>query len=164
MKTQTKKSKMIAYFQANPNAKPKDAAAKFKVAMPTIYAMRKQALGGDWKLAAVVTSNTSIKADEAQVLDQDAANLAYQASLGRKQRFEPSSLASAQQYGGDHYVNMGVQPWVAMESWMTPEQFAGFLRGNAIKYLARCDVKGGIDDIKKARHYIDKLVEVRGKD
>jgi hypothetical protein len=36
--------------------------------------------------------------------------------------------------------------------------------GNAIKYLARCDVKGGIDDIKKARHYIDKLVEVRGDD
>jgi hypothetical protein len=59
---------------------------------------------------------------------------------------------------------MGVQPWKAMESWMTPEQFAGFLRGNAIKYLARCDVKGGIDDIRKARHYIDKLVEVRDND
>lgn len=162
MKTQTKKSKMIAYFQANPNAKPKDAAAKFKVAMPTIYAMRKQALGGDWKLAAVVTSNTSIKADEAQVLDQDAANLAYQASLGRKQRFEPSSLASAQQYGGDHYVNMGVQPWKAMEAWMSTEAFAGFLRGNAIKYLARADKKGGVEDLKKARHYLDKLLEVLG--
>ena len=70
--------------------------------------------------------------------------------------------ADQQQVGGSHYKNMNVQPWVAMEAWMTPEQFAGFLRGHAIKYLARCDVKGGIADIKKARHYIDKLVEVRG--
>ena len=69
-----------------------------------------------------------------------------------------------QQVGGTHYKDMGVQPWIAMEAWMTPEQFAGFLRGNAIKYLARCDVKGGIADIKKARHYIDKLVEVREDD
>jgi hypothetical protein len=47
-----------------------------------------------------------------------------------------------------------------MESWMTTEQFAGFLRGNAIKYLARCDSKGGLEDVKKAQHYIQKLLEV----
>lgn len=69
--------------------------------------------------------------------------------------------ADQQQVGGSHYKNMNVQPWVAMEAWMTSEQFAGFLRGNAIKYLARCDVKGGIADIKKAQHYIAKLIEVR---
>lgn len=42
---------------------------------------------------------------------------------------------------------------------MTRDQFAGFLRGNAIKYLARCDDKGGVEDLKKARHYLDKLIE-----
>ena len=83
MKAQTKKSKMIAFFKANPNAKPKDAAAKFKVAMPTIYAIRKQALaGGDWKTAAVMTSNKSVAIDEVAVLDQNDANLVYQASRG----------------------------------------------------------------------------------
>ena len=71
------------------------------------------------------------------------------------------SKVDQQQVGGSHYKNMNVQPWVAMEAWMTSEQFAGFLRGNAIKYLARCDVKGGIADIKKAQHYIAKLIEVR---
>jgi hypothetical protein len=161
MKAQTKKAKMIAFFKANPNAKPKDAAAKFKVAMPTIYSMRKQALGADWKTVAVVSSNKSVGIDEAAVLDHDAANLVYQASLGKK-RFQESNNANAQQYGGDHYVNMGVQPWKAMEAWMTPEAFAGFLRGNAIKYLARADKKGGVEDLKKARHYLDKLLEVLG--
>ena len=160
MKAQTKKSKMIAFFKANPNAKPKDAAAKFKVAMPTIYAIRKQALAGsDWKTAAIMTSNKSVAIDEVAVLDQNDANLVYQASLG-KTRFQGSNKANAQQYGGDHYVNMGVQPWKAMEAWMSTEAFAGFLRGNAIKYLARADKKGGVEDLKKARHYLDKLLEV----
>ena len=65
-----------------------------------------------------------------------------------------------QQHGGDHYVKMSVQPWQAMEAWMSPEAFVGFLRGNAIKYLARADKKGGAEDLRKARHYIDKLLEM----
>lgn len=68
--------------------------------------------------------------------------------------------ANTVQVGGTHYTSKKVQPWEAMEAWMTPEQFAGFLRGNAIKYLARCDDKGGVEDLKKARHYLDKLIEV----
>lgn len=64
------------------------------------------------------------------------------------------------QVGGDHYVTMGVQPWTAMQSWMSRDAFAGFLRGNAIKYLARCDAKGGLEDLKKARHYLDRLIEL----
>lgn len=63
------------------------------------------------------------------------------------------------QVGGTHYNDKKIQPWAAMEEWMTPEQFVGFLRGSALKYLARCDDKGGLEDIKKAQHYIDKLVE-----
>ena len=134
----TKSMKVAEYFLANPSAVPKVVGAKFKVAMPSVYGIRKRVLSGSML---------------GQVNDQitDAVT-----------QFKPSNKADDLQIGGDHYKNMGVQPWKAMESWMTPEQFAGFLRGNAIKYLARCDAKGGIDDIKKARHYIDKLVEVRG--
>jgi len=68
--------------------------------------------------------------------------------------------ANKRQVGGDHYVNHGIQPWDAMESWMSKEEFAGFLRGNAIKYIARCNDKGGIQDIQKAQHFIEKLLEV----
>lgn len=65
-----------------------------------------------------------------------------------------------QQIGGEHYTSKRIQPWDAMEAWMTHEEFTGFLRGNAIKYLARCNDKGGIEDVLKARHYINKLIEV----
>jgi hypothetical protein len=64
------------------------------------------------------------------------------------------------QVGGDHYIKKTVQPWSAMESWLSHEQFTGYLRGNIIKYIARCDDKGGIDDLMKAQHYLEKLIEV----
>jgi hypothetical protein len=133
----SKSMKVAEYFLKYPNAVPKVVGAKFKVAMPQVYGIRKRVLSGSM-LGEVVNPQIT-----------DAVT-----------QFKPSNKADDLQIGGDHYKNMGVQPWKAMESWLTPEQFAGFLRGNAIKYLARCDVKGGLDDIKKARHYIDKLVEV----
>ena len=64
------------------------------------------------------------------------------------------------QVGGAHYTSKSIQPWDTMESWMSPEQFKGFLRGNAIKYLARCDDKGGYEDLRKASHYLDKLLSI----
>ncbi len=67
--------------------------------------------------------------------------------------------ADNRQEGGDHYRSKTIQPWTAMEAWMTPEQFAGFLRGNAIKYLARCDDKGGVEDLRKAMVYLQWLIE-----
>ena len=67
--------------------------------------------------------------------------------------------ANELQVGGDHYKSKKVQPWDAMESWMSPEQFEGFLRGNVIKYIARYKDKDGLKDVQKARHYLDKLLE-----
>jgi hypothetical protein len=131
----SKSQKVREYFIKNPLATPKEVGAKFKVAMPIVYKIRKEVM---------------------PVVQEENAKVIIQTKP-----FVPSTRADDLQVGGDHYKNMGVQPWKAMESWMTPEQFAGFLRGNAIKYLARCDAKGGIDDVKKAKHYIEKLIEVR---
>jgi hypothetical protein len=62
------------------------------------------------------------------------------------------------QVGGDHYASKSVQPWEAMESWMSAEAFSGFLQGNCIKYLARYRDKNGIEDLLKAQHYLSKLI------
>ena len=69
----------------------------------------------------------------------------------------PAPSSHAHQVGGDHYVRLAVQPWDAMAAWMSPEAFRGFLRGNAIKYLAR---EKSPDDLRKARHYLDKLIDL----
>lgn len=64
------------------------------------------------------------------------------------------------QVGGDHYKSKSIQPWEAMESWMTEDQFKGYLIGNVIKYIARFQDKGGKIDLDKCSHYLDKLKEV----
>lgn len=70
--------------------------------------------------------------------------------------------ANDYQVGGDHYASKSVQPWEAMEAWMTKEAFSGFLCGNCIKYIARYNDKGGVEDLEKAQHYLAKLMEVEG--
>ena len=67
---------------------------------------------------------------------------------------------NSHQVGGDHYASKSVQPWQAMESWMSKEAFAGYLQGNCIKYLARYRDKNGIEDLLKAQHYLSKLIEL----
>ena len=63
--------------------------------------------------------------------------------------------ANDKQHGGDHYRTKPIQPWDFIIS-----NGIGFLEGNAIKYLCRWREKGGIDDLEKAKHYIEKLIEV----
>lgn len=58
------------------------------------------------------------------------------------------------QIGGTHYKDKLIQPWDFII-----RNNIGFMEGNAIKYLVRWREKGGVDDLKKARHYIDKLIE-----
>jgi hypothetical protein len=63
-----------------------------------------------------------------------------------------SSLST--QVGGSHYKEMNIQP---IEYIM--KNNIGFIEGNAIKYISRWRSKGGVEDLKKARHYLDMLIE-----
>lgn len=69
-------------------------------------------------------------------------------------------MSDEHQVGGAHYLDKDVQPWHAMESWMTEEQYKGFMLGNVIKYIARFQDKGGKIDLEKAKHYLDKCIEL----
>ena len=46
-------------------------------------------------------------------------------------------MARNYQLGGSHYTDKKIQPWDAMEEWMSEEQFKGFILGNVIKSMAR---------------------------
>lgn len=64
------------------------------------------------------------------------------------------------QVGGDHYKKLGdYQPWEVLRRWLTPEEFHGYLKGSAIAYLARERDKGGNEDIGKAMHTLQALLE-----
>lgn len=59
------------------------------------------------------------------------------------------------QHGGTHYKGKAIEPWDYIAA-----NNIGFFDGNAIKYLSRWRERGGIEDLKKAGHYIQKLIEI----
>lgn len=63
--------------------------------------------------------------------------------------------ANDTQVGGEHYKGKAIQPWDYIVS-----NNLGYLEGNVVKYVSRWQVKGGIDDLRKAQHYLAKLIEV----
>lgn len=59
------------------------------------------------------------------------------------------------QVAGDHYKSQQIQPWDFIAA-----NKIGYFEGNVIKYVARWQVKGGVTDLKKAQHYLTKLIEL----
>lgn len=67
--------------------------------------------------------------------------------------------ANGQQVGGSHYAVKAIQPWDFIIA-----NNIGYLEGNVIKYVSRWKDKGGIEDLKKAQHYLQKLIETHDKE
>jgi hypothetical protein len=63
--------------------------------------------------------------------------------------------ANSRQPGGSHYKNKKIQTWDYIVENNIP-----YLEGNIIKYVSRWREKGGISDLEKAQHYLEKLLEV----
>jgi len=58
-----------------------------------------------------------------------------------------------------HYEQYNIETITAIEGQSTPDEFRGFLKGNAMKYLARYRGKNGIEDLEKAQWYLETLHE-----
>lgn len=57
-----------------------------------------------------------------------------------------------------HYNQGGIECIDAIKAAIG-DGFADYLRGNVIKYLWRCEHKGGIEDLKKAAWYLDRAIK-----
>ena len=58
-----------------------------------------------------------------------------------------------------HYNKAGIETIDALEA-MLVDGFDYYLQGNIVKYLWRFRYKNGIEDLKKAQWYLNKLIEV----
>lgn len=57
-----------------------------------------------------------------------------------------------------HYTAGGIECIDAIKA-ACGDTFVGFLRGNVIKYTWRYDKKNGVEDLEKARWYLNRLIE-----
>lgn len=65
--------------------------------------------------------------------------------------------ALSEQPGGSHYKDKAIQPVQYIHA-----NGLGFCEGNVVKYVSRWREKNGLEDLLKARHYIDLLIELEG--
>jgi len=71
---------------------------------------------------------------------------------------EKESGALGTQVGGGHYKDMKIQPVEFIHA-----NNIGFIEGCVIKYVARWRTKGGLQDLNKAKHFIDLLIDLEGE-
>ena len=60
-----------------------------------------------------------------------------------------------EQVGGTHYSRLGIEPIQFIET-----NGLGYHEGNVVKYVSRWRNKNGLEDLKKAKWYIDRLIEL----
>ena len=65
------------------------------------------------------------------------------------------SSANTKQVSGNHYKEKEIQPWDYIYA-----NNIGYFEGNCVKYVSRWKDKGGIADLQKAMHYLEKLIEL----
>ena len=83
-----------------------------------------------------------------------------------KRRIEESEQAGKEAYGDvdmvnspPHYNQAGIECLDAICA-ATSEGYEFYLQGNILKYLWRYRYKNGVEDLKKAQFYLNKLIEV----
>ena len=71
----------------------------------------------------------------------------------REERHQ-AQAALTTQVGGKHYKDMPIQPVEYIH-----KNSIGYFEGCVIKYVSRWRKKNGVEDLKKARHFLDLLIE-----
>lgn len=62
------------------------------------------------------------------------------------------------QVGGNHYESLPIQPTDYIH-----QNGMGFIAGNIVKYVTRYKFKNGLEDLRKAQHYLTQLIEYEQK-
>lgn len=141
MKKQTKSQKILAMLDKGMTAS--QIAVKLDIKPAYVYVVKSSAKNkarNNWRQAEREEIEASVAETLAEITHTDAAQ-------------KPNDI----QVGGNHYKQYSTQPWDAIHAWEL-----GFLAGNVVKYVVRHRDKGGVEDLKKARHYLDKLISVTG--
>lgn len=58
-----------------------------------------------------------------------------------------------------HYGQGKIEAIDYISDFLTKEEYQGYLRGNIAKYLHRFPYKNGLEDLKKARWYLERLIQ-----
>lgn len=102
----------------------------------------------------VIEKETFPRLEDPEELGKMIGNAFAEAKLKTEGLTPIGGSALDVQVGGSHYKDAGIQP---IEYIFANK--LGFCEGNVVKYVTRYGSKNGVQDLKKARHYLDMLIE-----
>jgi hypothetical protein len=76
------------------------------------------------------------------------------ADKAKREGMEDAGDAMAKQVGGNHYKRTKIQPWEIYSDYKLDPWSA-----NVVKYILRFPYKAGVQDLEKAKHYIEYLIQ-----
>lgn len=79
--------------------------------------------------------------------------------IPRSEVYPVGNPALKKQVGGSHYKGLAIQPVEYCQ-----RNNLGFCESSVVKYVTRWQSKAGVEDLKKARHFIDLLIEMTEAD
>ena len=120
----------------------------------------KQALEG----AAVIANHSGARIGE---LEQAIAELEEEremllATIEKASEMEPQLVDTSgtdNVHSPAHYTQGGIETIDFIRAKLTPEEFRGYCKGNALKYVSRAELKNGDEDLRKAGVYLGWAVE-----
>ena len=96
-----------------------------------------------------VTTDCEISAKEK---DCGSTNVATSSTIeGEQKKVEKVNHPS-------HYNSKGKETIEILKDYLSEEEYAGFLKGNILKYIHRYEYKAGLEDLEKAKWYLEELI------
>lgn len=110
----------------------------------------------------IVVNGCAVKAEPADIQEGTALHDAlidigqdlYQQILSQEAKQATDSVNHP-----EHYTQGGVECIDAIQAALTPEEFRGYCKGNAMKYVWRERMKGGTESLQKANWYLNRIAE-----
>ena len=153
---------------------------------PYVETMSKIEIGSEWKALVDEPWSSGVYLDEQVIVThvdtkigflifKDGRNFTWSGNLGRwLENFAPVEQGlSFFDYpdiddtgnivdnvnSPSHYGQGKIEAIEYISDFLTPEEYQGYLRGNIAKYLHRFPYKNGIEDLKKAQWYLERLIQ-----
>ena len=92
---------------------------------------------------------------ERLMVGEPGPEIRYEVREAREKLAAMGTGANRFQVGGDHYSKHKIQHWDIVQ-----EYGLNYFEGAIVKYVLRHRGKNGVEDLKKARHTLDKLIEI----
>lgn len=78
--------------------------------------------------------------------------------------YEPMVVKATEKVNHPSHYNFNKKETIdIIDDFCTDEEFIGFLKGNILKYIHRYSHKNGLEDLNKAKWYIEKLISLQEK-